>query len=472
MNSTKVLLINPPNPEGKYINRDLMGGMGVHVSFGKSFKSKFVAYLKSQLIKLPVLSLAYIAAVLDGLCDIKVIDAANTGLSLEKTLDISEDFDPDIIFLASSTPGLLSEVELANKMKKRMDSKIGFIGETAAILSTEILKQSNADFIVRGEPESIVTELINSNEWNPLKGIIYKQNGTMITNGHRPFIENLDGLPFPAWKYFPVNKYKYFPLIRKKPFLPVLASRGCPYNCVYCPYVVNMGAKWRSRTPKNVIEELERNIEEYNIKGAQFRDPLFGFDKRWTLSFCNLMIEERINLEWGCETRIDCLDDEIIKKMAESGCRAVSTGIESTDPNVLKNAKRKWIPLDESKRIISMLNDVGIRVAGFFIIGLPGEAKESVEKTIDFSLSLDLSYAEYKIATPFPGTKLYDLAIQNKWIEKELSLDALTSYSATMKISDELTPECLEEYCDLAFKKFYFRPKIIIKEFLRRCEVL
>lgn len=472
MANTKVLLINPPNPERKYINRDLMGGMGVQISFGESSKSKFVAYLKSQSIKLPVLSLAYAAAVLDGFCEVKVIDAANTRLSRKKALELSESFNPEISFLASSTPGLLSEIDFGNQMKEKIGTKIGFIGETAAILSAEIFKKSNIDFIVKGEPESVVTELINTDKWNLVNGIAFKQDGRIIDNPRNPFIENLDDLPFPAWDYFPVDTYQYFPLIRKKPFLPVLASRGCPYGCIYCPYSANMGTKWRSRTPENVIEELERNIEDYKIKGVQFRDPLFAFDKRWTISLCNQMVDKKLDLEWGCETRADCLDVEIIKKMARSGCMAVNIGIESTDPKVLKNVKRKWFSLDGTKKIISLLNDFGIRVAGFFIIGLPGETKEGIEKTIDFSLSLDLSYAEYKIATPFPGTRLHDLAIQNNWIEEELSLAALTSYSATMRISDELTPAYMEKCCDRAFKNFYFRPKVIRREILRRCKLL
>jgi len=255
-------------------------------------------------------------------------------------------------------------------------------------------------------------------------------------------------------------------MVTVSPVVTIQASRGCPYGCGYCPYTKNQGRQWRSRSAESIFKEIQYCIEKYNVKGFFFRDPLFTLQNKRTEELCNLLIKNKINIEFAFETRPELLNHEIIDLLAEAGCTCINFGVEDIDPEILKKISRK--PVDPNKILdtVHYCEKKGIRTSCFFILGLPGSTKETTEKNIAFSKKLFPSQIEYKVATPYPGTDLYDLAKKNKWLKSE-SFDMLTGYSASMQACHDLPPAYLEKRADKAFKEFYFSPKYLLREITR-----
>lgn len=460
----KFVFLNPPNFNSPYINRDLMGGLGVtNVSKG-GLSEGLMAYLKARTIRLPVMSLAYAATVASRYHDVAVVDAANLSLSAEETTRRIDELKPDWLISTTSISALMAEAELLAALKQRLGCTVGLLGDAVTQMSTRVLELHDIDFLIRGdEPEVVIEQIVKHGTYRNLRGTVYREGGKLHDGGDPGYIADLDALPFPRWDLFPIESYRYFPILRKAPFVTVLSTRGCPYGCVYCPYTSNQGAKYRFRTAGNVVDELTLLKENYGIRAVQFRDPTFTIRKERTTEICRGMVDRDLRLEWGCETRIDCLTEELIDAMAAAGLKGVNIGIESTDPDVIRNVKRGWIDPMRIEQLVRHMRGQGVRVSGFFIIGLPGETLDAVRRTIEFALRIPLSYAEFKIATPFPGTPLFDMAMANKWIET-IELEQYTSYTPTMRIVGGPSPEDLNVAARNAYRRFYMRPERIFKE--------
>jgi radical SAM superfamily enzyme YgiQ (UPF0313 family) len=460
----KILLLNPPNFDSLYVNRDLMGGLGVNNAAKERLPERIMSYFKARSIRLPVMSLVYCATVLAKDFDVSVIDAANLELSVEETIRQVEEQLPDMVISTTSISTLMQEAQLLATLKERLNVTTALTGDAASDLAKQVMDEYPVDFIVKGdEPEFILSRLATVGSYKDLNAVIYREDGELRDTGEPETIMDLDSLPMPRWDLFPVRAYRYFPILRQTPFLTVLSTRGCPYGCIYCPYTSNQGLKYRFRSAENVIDELVLLKEKYHVRAVQFRDPTFTIRKDRTHQICDGMIEHKLNLEWGCETRVDCLNEEIIDKMVAAGLKGVNIGVESTDPDVIRNAKRGWIDPERIEKTVRYMSKNGIRVSGFFIIGLPGESRKTVESTLKFASQLPLSYAEFKIATPFPGTPLYEMAKENHWID-ETHIEDYTSYTPSMRISEELDPEYLKAASNRAYKAFYTKPQRVISE--------
>ena len=466
----KIIALNPPNIASHYINRDLMGGMGVSMTAQKMLSERVMTYLKARSIRLPVMSLAYCATILQESFEVTVIDAANLDLSPEATRRQIEVERPDWVLSTTSISSLKAEAEFLAEIRREQGVAVGLMGDAATQFADELLREDACDFIIRGnEPELVVREIAARRTFENIKGVIRIEGGRIEDGGDPGAIQDLDSLPVPDWSLFPVHAYRYFPILRQRPFLPVLSSRGCPYGCIYCPYTSNQGPRFRHRSVQGVVDELVQLQEQHQVRGVQFRDPTFTISKKRAHRICDGMLEQRLGIEWGCETRVDCLDEELIDKMVEAGLRGVNIGIESTDRGVIRQLERGWIDPALIERTVRLLVDRGVRVSGFFILGLPGESRKTIEETIAFACALPLSYAEFKIATPYPGTPLAELAKERGWIEsiEAEALPALTGYTPSMRISDELDGPYLKSTENRAYRAFYSRPVRLLKEVLR-----
>lgn len=464
----KVLLLNPPSESG-YLNRDLMSGLGVNMNAERNFAESLVTALKSDGRRMPVMTLGYLNGMLSADHETRVIDAGNMLAPAEAVLTEAERFRPDYVFAASSISQLPQEIRLLEGIKERTGARVGFVGESADSFSKIILSGNKIDFIIKGDPEIVAGQLVGSNSFAGLDNIIYREGSGIHEKGGIGAIIELDKLPFPNWDQFPIREYGYYPVLKKKPFITMQATRGCPYGCIYCPYTAFMGTKWRLRSVENVLAEIRMVREKHSIKSVLFRDPTFTLNQARTADLCNRMVSEGISLRWACETRLDCLTEELVDKMAGAGCVGINCGVESSDPGILRNVSRKEIPRQHMEKIIARCNSNGIRTTGFFIVGLPGETRETIRKTIETSLSLGLSYAEYKVATPFPGTELYNMAINKGWYEKISDMSEFpkfTSYNAYIKL-DGISPKEVEEACAGAFKRFYSRRSFVLRELFR-----
>ncbi|MBU1136286.1 MAG: radical SAM protein [Nanoarchaeota archaeon] len=454
---TKILILNPPTKEGIYINRDQMGGMGQRLSFGKSLLTSFLGKMKSSFIRQPVFQLVYAATILSESNDVLVIDSLNENLSLNDIIKKAIKFCPEYTIMAVSSSDILYERDVvAKKIKECTKSKIITIGDT--ITNSPSLFKEPFDISITGEVEGVVKDIIDKKKLSRISGIIYIEKGKAKTNKRKELLneEELEKIKFPKWEIFPYKKYRYYPLLYNEPAVSMLSSRGCPYACYYCSYSKNEGEKLRMRNAKNVVDEIENNIKKYGINGIVFRDPLFTGNRKRTKEVCRLIIKKNLNIGWACETRPELLDEEILKEMRNAGCRAINMGIESINEKELNSVGRNKVDLNKLKKIIECCNKLGIRTTGFFILGLPESTKESMNKTIEFSLNSGLNHAEYKIATPYPGTKLREIAIKNNWL-KNNNIKNLGGYDAVMCINKEISPEYIDNLCNNSFKKFYYR---------------
>ncbi len=465
----RVLILNPPNPDNYYINRDLMGGMGVKSKFGFDIRSKLLAKIKSNLIKIPVLQLVYATTILhNNNFNIKVIDAPNENKSLEEIIPEIINFNPHFVIVAVSSSCFVYERDVVAKtIKDKCDNPTTIaIGEMITEMPKLLIP--NFDIGIMNEIETCIVDICNNKDLAKINGIAYKTKSSIKINcfGNRLTKKELEKLPLPKWELFPYQNYCYHPMLSVKPIATILSSRGCPYGCGYCPYPKNQGNIWRARNAENIFEEIMHDIKNYGFKGFFFRDPLFSLDIKRIEKLCDLIIRSGIKIRFVFETRPELLTKDLIKKLYIAGCRSINFGIEDIHPEILTQINRKPINLNKALEIINYCEKISIRTSCFFILGLPGSTKEKIEETIKWSLKLFPSQIEYKIATPFPGTNLYKIAKENNWIREE-SFGKLGGYSAAMQISEELDPEYLEKRTIKAFNQFYYRPKYILRELIK-----
>ncbi len=426
----KITLLNVLSEREECINKDTMGGYGSATKIGNGFFAKLIESKKKSGVKLPIFVLGYIAAIF-----------SNKGHIVEyKINEIPR--DSDLVIMPSSIVDYKIELEYAKKIKEETNANVGFIGPFASVKPEIYLKY--ADFIIKNEPEQAI---MNIAEGKIPKGIIESQP-----------IKDLDILHYPKWDIFPIEDYGYSPMVNKKPFIPILSSRGCIFGCNYCPYKAYYG-KWRQRSPENIIKEIKYLKEKFNIKGLLFRDPLFTYDKNRAKKIAELIIKENLDIEWACETHFDFLDKELIDILYSSGFRSLNVGIESSDQEVLKKATRKSASIEKQNEIIDYCHKKGIRVAAFYILGLPEDTEKSILQTINYAKKLNTIVAQFFISTPFPGTNFYE---QVKETIYDNDFSHYNSYTPVF-LHKNLTKEQLLNLKEKAFVSYYFRPKYVLR---------
>jgi anaerobic magnesium-protoporphyrin IX monomethyl ester cyclase len=464
---SKVLILNPPSPDKHYINRDLMGGMGVKNDFKPTFVNGLIFNLKQRFVRLPVVQLVYAATIMkkEGF-DILVIDAANECKTLSQIMPAIEKFMPDYVLMACSASCFIYERDMVAKTIKKKCPGAKIIVEGDMINERPDLLLPHFDIAILGEGEQLIVRICKGEPLEAIPGIIYSTDGKEVKKtkpSQKIETEQLMRLPFPDWSLFPYKRYRYYPMITKLPFVTIQASRGCPYGCGYCPYPVSQGLKWRARDAGNIFDEMKHNYDKFGVRGFFFRDPLFSLNQQRVEELCELVIGHKLKVGFVFETRPELLKKETIKLLAMAGCQCINFGIEDIHPDILKNINREPIETSQILETMRACRDNGIGTTCFFIIGLPGSTKQTIKETIDFSITLLPNQVEYKVATPFPGTSLYFMAKSNKWLKNE-SFDALGGYSASMQISDELTEEDISCLTAKAFRRFYCSPRYLTRE--------
>lgn len=470
MMKTKVLVLNPPSPDSSYVNRDLMGGMGVYNKFGRKFLAKTIGQIKGVSVRIPVLQLVYCATLLseEPIFELKVLDAANEGKTLAQVLPEIKKFNPEFVVMSISTGCFSFERDVVAKAIKSECSNAKIVTVGDLITEAPELLLPPLDVGIMGEAEKNILQICKGLPFDEIEGVVFRENGVIrkTSVGSRLSPEELDLLPLPKWNLFPYQNYSYFPMLDVMPIATVLASRGCPYNCGYCPYTRNQGLQWRARSAEKVFEELKNNVEKYGFRGVVFRDPLFSLNLKRVEKLCNLIIDSGLKLDFVIETRPELLNKETLSLLKKAGCSAINFGIEDINPDILRNINRKPVDLGIIEEVIQYAESVGIRTSCFFILGLPGSTRKTVDETIAFSKKLFPSQVEYKIATPYPGTQLYEMAKENKWLVSE-GFDDMGGYNSVMQISEELPPDYLEQRASVAFNGFYFSFRYVWREVKR-----
>ena len=407
--------------------------------------------------RLPPISLGYIGVLLKNQgYEVKLID-----LNLETNIP-----DSDINLVASTTEDyyncpLLNIESIIDCLKKIKDLRKPIILIGPHGTSTPEHFQDYADYIVIGEPEITSLELIkaltNKKDIKKVRGIHFRYKSKFITTSPRPPIYDLDSLPFPDRSLMKINEYVN-PVCKNHPFTVIITSRGCPYQCTFCFKGV-YGTIWRKRSPENVVNELIEIKRKYNIKEIWFRDDLFLLDKPRIIKICDGIIKNNLDLSWSCQARVDNLDYETLNKMKQAGCYTLSLGIESASQKILNNIK-KGINLEKVINAVNLCKKLGIRTRGYFIIGFPGETKETINESLGFAKSLDLDYFMISLMTPYPNTEIFENAFK-EGIIKERSWESSLKYAG--QIHTEFTFEELIKMKRKLYSKYYLRYSYIIK---------
>lgn len=408
------------------VNKDQAGSFGTATDAGSGLFGSIANKIKRHGIRTPAIFIAYMSSIL-----------AREGHDV-MFYDRVPDGGNDVVIIMSSIVDYKNEIKLARQIKSSSNAKVGFIGAFATVRPDIFL--AAGDFVIAGEPEEATIRLS--------RGLV-KPEGVITSS----LLTNLDALPFPRWDDHPIREYSYFPLLKKKPFITILSSRGCPYDCHYCPYMVIQTPLWRKRSPKNVVDEIEYLVNNYGIRSITFRDAMFTVDVNRARQICEEIIRRHLDIEWDCETRVDRLDEPLIDIMHEAGLRGIEIGVEGYDLELLKSMNRKPPTHEMQERIINYCEDHGVKVGAFYVLGIPGSDKKSIYQTIEYAKHLNTSLAQFTIATPYPGTKMYEQA------KKDILSEEWEKYNAYSSVlgSDQYTPEELLLLKESAFRQYYLR---------------
>lgn len=418
----------------------------------------------------PPLGLGYLASYLRQFGHkVSIFDGTLKNAQTKDYLRQISDGNPDIVGISFLTRAHKQVRKLTEAIKDVYSSLPIVLGGTqVTALPKEIMSTFRADFAVLGEGEETFRDLIenieqDSADFSQIDGLSYRSEAKTIINKPRALISDLDSLPFPAWDLMPPANYRIVPILepaKSFPIAPIMTSRGCPYNCSFCASNVTWQRRIRFRSPANVLAEILMLKEDFGVKEIHFADDNFTMNIERAAEICDLLIQEEVNLPWQCPNgvRIDRLTLPLLKKMKASGCYALGLGIESADPKILARAGKK-LDLKIVPEVLANIKKAGIESNGFFILGLPGDNKKSIQKTINFALNQPFDRAWFNIFTPYPGSPAF-----NDWLGERsfASIDwDKHDCSTAVVTTKDLSFKDLERWQKKALFQFYFRPRIL-----------
>lgn len=395
----------------------------------------------------PPTTLASVAGVVREKHEAMLLDCIGSRISLEQCIKKAEEFRPDFTVVNTATPTIESDMAAAKTIKEKTGSKIIAFGPHITACCKEVLKEfPQLDFAVLGEPETPILKIVSGHA--KAKGVASRDfNGGVWQE------PDLDSLPFPAYDLLPDY---FYPLTGKK-WAFVRSGRGCKFGCSYCvmPFMSNKNLRYHS--PEYMLKQMKWLVNGLGIKLFMFWDETATFDKERMLKLCKMVQESDLSgkCKWFCTTRVDCFDNELAKAMKQAGCEMVSFGIESGSQEIL-NRNGKGTKLEQAVEAVKAAKKHGLKTIGHFIIGLPGSNAETAKATIDFAKNLKLNFAQFYIATPFPGTQFYKEALKNKWF-KEGNWAKVEQGTASISYPHFSAKE-ISKWKKKAYTSFYLRP--------------
>lgn len=367
----------------------------------------------------PPLGLAYLASVLrsSGI-KVKIIDSLACSLSGGDVCEIVENEKPDFCGITVLSQQIGAALKLTAKIKEVSPLTKTVLGGPHIHFEHEsVITEPNVDYCVRGEGEQTLLELIQvvveGRDLRTVKGVTFKDDaGQVIANPGRPYLQNLDEIPFPARDLLPMEAYNPpIALGTDKPFTSILATRGCPYKCHYCCLSAMWGTQ-RRRSVENVLAEIEQCVKNMGIKRLSFVDDLLVVNNKWAIELFRGMCERGIDVEWDCTGRIGVMSDELLAEMKKANCQCVIYGIEFGSQRMLDFVERRYT-IDQIHDTIRRTNKAKIPVKGLFMMGYPTETRETLEETIQLANKLKLDYVAVSMVAPYPGTKLYQYCVEH-----------------------------------------------------------
>jgi radical SAM superfamily enzyme YgiQ (UPF0313 family) len=448
----RVILINPPTIDGVKFVRE-----GRCEQRASSF----------QYVMVPI-SLPSIAAVLrQAGHDVQIVDCIADNLGTDELLDALDRFKPNLAILDVSTPTIHNDLAISSLIgQKNQGCHVSAIGTHVTALPAETLKDSPLDSVIRGEPEMTSLELADALERHTdlagIAGLAFKRETEIVLNPERPFIEDLDSLPFPARDL--LNNEKYTMPVSNRPYTLLVSSRGCTGQCIFCTGRLYYGQKLRLRSAANICDELEEITGKFNIKDVTMWSDTFTLNRDFVVSVCEEILRRVIKVNWMANSRVDRVDLDLLKLMRRSGCSMISFGIESAVPEILKKCRKGTNPV-QIENAIKWSREAGLETIAHVILGLPGETAETIRETDRFIRRINPDYVQYYGAIPFPGTEFYEMAQDNKW----LTTNDWSCFEINQTIVGYpgLPAPDLDRARRRAFRSFYFRPGYLVKRLAR-----
>ncbi len=456
----------------------------------------------------PQVSLAQMAALLAPDYSVEIVDAIAERMSWPQFETLLREKRPRTYVTQVTAPTLQNDMYgtfLARSLGART---IAFGTHVTPLTRETMASYPSLDFVLRGEPELTLVELIetlsqsaklkaqsskgetqgNSGElggtqrweklfkeadpeWQPawmredtqsairnpqsaIKGLAWRNGNEIVINPDRPFIKNLDDLPLPCHDLLPLERYRA-PMV-KGPYSFVVTSRGCPANCLFCIKHVSYGRTVRVRSPQNVVAEL-RLLRDLGLRDVHMYADLFTVDRNHVMGICELMLQEQLDFRWTCNSRVDFVDEEMLRLMARAGCWMIAWGIESADEGILRRVRKGYRP-ERAAQTLGWAKAAGIRNYGYFIVGLPGETEETVRQTIELARKLPLDLALFHIAAPYPGTPFYQEALEQGWFRAGARWEDVDMDRSTVLDYPQMEAERIEYWARRAFREWALRP--------------
>ena len=396
--------------------------------------------------------------------NVEILDAEVLNYSLEQTLKHISESNPNIICISIITTTYPNSITLAKKIKERFPAIIIIVGGPhITAVPKQSIENECFDVGVVGEGEQTLLEIVEEhpdNNWSKIDGVIYRDNGKIVMTNPRSLMKDLNVLPFLPYHLLPDIRLYTMQLhsTRATPSASIMGSRGCPFQCIYCDKSV-FGTKYRTRTPKNIVNEMEHIANNFGAKEIMFHDDNITLDRQHIISICENIIKKNLKVYWACNARVDSLDKELLYKMKKARCWMIAVGIESGNQKILDIANKK-ITLNNVRKTVTLINRIGIKVRGYFMLGLPGETKETIEDTINFALSIPLNTAEFTICTPFPNTYLYNHVSEYGTLDNHDYSKFSEMFPVFVPFG--LTADYLSKKQDEGHKRFYLRFSKII----------
>jgi len=365
----------------------------------------------------PPLGLAYLASMVRDEHDVRIVDSLAEDYNYGDVKRIIKKYDPDVVGITSTT-SMIPDAYAIAKIAKRCNENVKIVmgGPHVTFLPERTFQECPyIDFIVRGEGELTFRELIDSLERDRdpsnILGLSINLRDKVKNNPPRPLIKDIDTIPMPSYDLLPMEKYQ----ANGVRFGTVMTSRGCPFNCAFCSSSLQFGKRWRGHSDSRVIEELKHLHEKYRIREIEFLDDTFTLNKHRAIRIARRIVKEGLDISWSASSRVDTFTEEVAEAMKKSGCHTIYFGIESGSRKTL-NFIGKGITPEQSISAVKKAKRHKLRALGSFVIGFPEETKEDIKKTIKFSKKVGVDFAQFTIATPYPGTRLWKYASAKKLI--------------------------------------------------------
>jgi radical SAM superfamily enzyme YgiQ (UPF0313 family) len=375
---------------------------------------------------------AYAAAVLEKEgYNVSIIDAQLETTTPTQLIERVKRANPEMIFSRISLPSCENDLKTVDMIKNSLpDVFYAGWGSICKVEPETLFSRSKLDAVIRDELEFIISTFVKAardkGDLNEVKGISFRTSAKIVHNPSSPFKKNLDLLPLPAYPLLDMEKYRamasYFFSEGSKnkmvKFFTILSSRGCNFNCVYCPYPTSFGP-WRAMSPQRVVDEIEVLVKNYRVKVFWFHDQVFTMNTRRAEEICDEIISRGLDVSWACETHIDKLPSELMAKMRKAGCTRIQVGIETGDDQLLANIGKKGCSVDKVESVMKQLHDQGFLIEANFIVGLPGETWDTVRNTAKLIKRTKPDNVAVSMITPYPGTPLFALAKEKGWLATE-----------------------------------------------------